>query len=1047
MDLRTFTVGTSKNALADTAVINPSNGELVFVSVSGYNSIITEISRELNKRGTGYLQGYGRFSVGYKEYEVFKSKDANSDYAHLVAYKKDKTRVEKDQRETVLVNCFIEMENEANLRNIVGYQGIPDVLADAVYNKLNKFTPVPLLKEWSKYITYELSSRRHLRMNRVVKQKDSKMYSYNINVPVENLYAIIKKGFDEGVLKVNGCEEVSDIMQSVQGIDSYLNPLSQQLTDVIENSFKSKFNPAVDTYSEGTKLFNDYSSYKGLNLYNAQLNVIESSARNLHKSKSSLIIAEPGSGKTMMGMGTLVADIVNTGKKATFSIVLCPSHLTLKWQSEIKKYFPLAEVEIVKDFTHFLEIKRRVNDPKRLKHLIMIISKGAAKNSYDKRPAAVWSQSKRAYTCPHCGHVLTKTETIGSGRNKIEREVPLTFEDFLKTNKDNQICKNEIDVYDKKKKVNEKVPCHTKLWTVHNKQAKTDWMRLPDGKGWIQKRHLQYLIDKYEAKSNGADKPDRKEVAFLSALLEAQERIENNEEVTRAPRNYAISKYVKKHMKNKVDYLIVDELHEYKGGDTDQGLVLAELATASKKTLGLTGTLLNGYADGLYYILYRLFPTQMKEEGFFYEDENEFTLRYGVVRKTNTFFVDANGNQTSKGGKSKHKKLPGVSPIVFTKFLLNNAVFLSLSDISEGLPTYTETPIGVTMDKELSDAYKLLEDKFRSVSSSHYSKGGTKAMGALLQTLSVYPDQPYDQPPIIHPETGDVVISPSALSDTIRAKDERFLELVKEKVDAGEKVLVYYSWTNRTNLGERLPKLLKENGIKAATLKSSTVNAEGRAAWIDKKLDDGLQVLICNPTLVETGLDLLQFTSIIFYQIGYNLFTLRQASRRSLRLNQTKDINVYFLYYKDTIQEQAISLMATKLQASQAIEGKFSEEGLNAMSNNEDLLTQIANSIVQGIQNTVDESKFEGYHNEILEGLTEDIAREQAMKTFKEQSERVVIEHRDYHKGNFASYSIVMSKPVKKRRRKHHVEEPLNRATTNVFMRDLFSNKLNVANL
>ena len=34
--------------------------------------------------------------------------------------------------------------------------------------------------------------------------------------------------------------------------------------------------------------------------------------------------------------------------------------------------------------------------------------------------------------------------------------------------------------------------------------------------------------------------------------------------------------------------------------------------------------------------------------------------------------------------------------------------------------------------------------------------------------------------------------------------------------------------------------------------------------------------------------------------------------------------------------------MATKLQASMAIEGKFSEEGLNAMSNNEDLLTQIA---------------------------------------------------------------------------------------------------------
>ena len=62
--------------------------------------------------------------------------------------------------------------------------------------------------------------------------------------------------------------------------------------------------------------------------------------------------------------------------------------------------------------------------------------------------------------------------------------------------------------------------------------------------------------------------------------------------------------------------------------------------------------------------------------------------------------------------------------------------------------------------------------------------------------------------------------------------------------------------------------------------------------------------------------------------------------------------------YQDSIQEQAISLMATKLQAAMAIEGKFSEEGLRAMSNNEDLLTQIANNVVEGIKDTVNEDIF-----------------------------------------------------------------------------------------
>jgi hypothetical protein len=128
--------------------------------------------------------------------------------------------------------------------------------------------------------------------------------------------------------------------------------------------------------------------------------------------------------------------------------------------------------------------------------------------------------------------------------------------------------------------------------------------------------------------------------------------------------------------------------------------------------------------------------------------------------------------------------------------------------------------------------------------------------------------------------------------------------------------------------------------------------------YINKEVKKGAQVMITNPSLVETGLDLLDFTTIIFFQVGYNLSTMRQASRRSWRLSQTKDIQVYFLYYKNTIQEQAISLMATKLQAAQTLEGNFSEEGLKAMSQNDDVLTQIANNVVNDIKTVVDLDAF-----------------------------------------------------------------------------------------
>jgi len=68
---------------------------------------------------------------------------------------------------------------------------------------------------------------------------------------------------------------------------------------------------------------------------------------------------------------------------------------------------------------------------------------------------------------------------------------------------------------------------------------------------------------------------------------------------------------------------------------------------------------------------------------------------------------------------------------------------------------------------------------------------------------------------------------------------------------------------------------------------SEKVRPDEREEWVQKRLASGMQVLITNPSLVETGLDLNSFTTLIFYSMGYKLFTLRQASRRSWRINQT----------------------------------------------------------------------------------------------------------------------------------------------------------------
>jgi hypothetical protein len=75
------------------------------------------------------------------------------------------------------------------------------------------------------------------------------------------------------------------------------------------------------------------------------------------------------------------------------------------------------------------------------------------------------------------------------------------------------------------------------------------------------------------------------------------------------------------------------------------------------------------------------------------------------------------------------------------------------------------------------------------------------------------------------------------------------------------------------------------------------------------------------PYLVKEGLNLNAFTTVVWLQPDYNLYRYRQASRRSRRVNQTKPVNVYCLYYEQCSQETAWALVASKLDSALIAEG------------------------------------------------------------------------------------------------------------------------------
>ncbi len=128
-----------------------------------------------------------------------------------------------------------------------------------------------------------------------------------------------------------------------------------------------------------------------------------------------------------------------------------------------------------------------------------------------------------------------------------------------------------------------------------------------------------------------------------------------------------------------------------------------------------------------------------------------------------------------------------------------------------------------------------------------------------------------------------------------------------------------------------------------------------RELWIEQNGRD-YDVMISHLQLVSSGLDLFSkkqgghnYSTIVFYETGYNLFTMRQAARRAWRIGQPLDCRVYYLYYKETMQQKAMQLMSRKMAASQSLEGEFSEDGLAAMAGEDNMQMALAKQLSQRI--------------------------------------------------------------------------------------------------
>jgi len=778
-------------------------------------------------------------------------------------------------------------------------------------------------------------------------------------------------------------------------------------------------------------------------LYKQQGAVVNAAADNFfhNREKSLWLIEQMGSGKSIQAIATVeqtfalryLAEHGGTPEEAHAKegnvnyrcIIMPPGHLVKKWKKEIEENIPYSHVKILENLADCEAIYRK--GIKRDGKEFYIIGKDLAKLGCTVEPAPykLITRRRQSYECRHCGKSYSleralscigdvcecRKDASDADKEKYKFRSLLDFrrvynagfqkETGLQCPSCGELLRNSKDEpmmpwdFMNPTKQNSKCPCcGGNLWkplvrTVGGTAKDSKWHKVSFFKNMKKKdTDTGWVLKGYEDDTylhNGIILDGIKESNPLKS------------------RKWAPSRFIKEKLHGFFDFAIFDELHQYKGGGTAQGIAMHAVARSSRQTIGLTGTIAGGYAKDIFYSLWRLAPHIMKENGytFFGETgEKKFSAKYGTLETK--FEAPANGdwsNKMSRGSKiSEATPVPGISPDIFGEILMPICLFLDLTDMSNKLPDLKEQVVHVEMDDDIDRAYsRTLERLKREAGNGAFISPLSSEM--LLFSL-LYPDIPMGyKPEIIHPKSGQVVLTTEQFeSDRLYPKEEKMISIINDELDEGRRVFVYVEYTN-SGLAERCKKVICEYcGLldeEVEILRSESPSASKREEWIHKKAAAGVKVVITNPKNVETGLDFIfeyegvtyNYPTLIFYECGTSLFTLWQASRRHYRLNQTQECRTYYLCYAGTNQAKIIRLMAEKQVATSSIQGKFSMEGLTAMAQSVDprliLMQNLMDAAAQKEDDADKASKIFANLNEKT-GIDESIYGPSETRLFKE---------------------------------------------------------------
>ncbi len=675
------------------------------------------------------------------------------------------------------------------------------------------------------------------------------------------------------ILRQSGIE----IIDTVEPLSKFMHAYGDQIGAHILSTYRPLYNfdPTLEETAILDRLGTKRKPLPGQDkpgLLPAQRHAATAITRSIRKNGVGNVQGEMGLGKTILGAATL--DLLN----AYPAVILCPPHLVPKWIREIEETIPGARA------MELIRIGRNANDPGDVNDVrkflqlceegklgqkpVAVIAHTSAKHGAGWEHAVIRKkfvdeedgQVFEALTCPECG-------------SPIQIDLPGGFVSTANNLDDlgdkRRFCQAEITGYE--------LDDHRRL--VHDEHGKPVWGKRICGTPLFQ---------------------------FTG-------------------RRWAIADYIAKHAKGKFKLLIADECHQFQAKASDRGIAFHQLVEATQYTLTLTGTFFGGKSTSIFWLLHRLNASVRKD--FAFNDEKRWARLYGVLEMTRkskraTEDDDEDGFTGNRRYQNQAKEKPGISPAIVNR-LLDTTIFLSLKDLGLAMPHYAEEVVTLTMTDKQSSQYRSMAKKLRDLAIKNRRYLSSWLQWTLARPNSAFRDEVVEIDEV--DRKGEVVRRkelmdlPAVVDDETMPKESWLVDFCRSERQQGRKVLIYLRQTGTRDIQDRILKVLRDGGVRAEVL-TSGVNPRKREEWIAKRVV-GLDALVVNPKLVETGLDLIAFSSVVFAEIEYSLYTLWQAVRRVWRLGQTKPVKAIFSVYSEAMEARALALMGQKMKAAQLLYG------------------------------------------------------------------------------------------------------------------------------